>query len=146
MPELISNLLDVVLPIAICVLVGFTLARLELPFDNNVIGSLVRYVGYPTLILSHLSAEHIELNAFLTMLGAALAMVASFFILATLVLRLLRLPFRAYIAPMSLNNAGNVGIPVATTRLRRCWDLLRFGVRGGDPAGDIHLRRLDTKR
>ncbi|MCA8879150.1 MAG: transporter [Rhodobacteraceae bacterium] len=114
MDAVLHHLLGVVVPIAICVLVGFSLARLEIPFDRKMVGKLVQTVGYPTLIVSHLSAGHVDLPAFLAMLGAAFAMVAAFLLISALLLTLLGLPLRVFLSPMSLNNVGNVGLPVAS--------------------------------
>lgn len=112
--EILSHLLDVVLPIALCILVGFALARLSVPFDRSMMGKLVQTVGYPTLIISHLSAGHVDFNAFVTMIGAAVAMLAAFFVISAALLKLLGLPLRAFVSPMSLNNVGNIGLPVGS--------------------------------
>lgn len=56
MEQLVFHVLNVVLPILLCVLAGFALAKLELPFDNKMVGALVSNIGYPALILSHLAA------------------------------------------------------------------------------------------
>lgn len=114
MIELIHHTTDVILPVALCVLLGLGIARFGLPFDRKMIGSLVQNIGYPALVLSHLSAGHVELIPFLTTAGAALVAVALFVAVATVFIRLLRLPFRVYIAPMTLNNVGNIGLPVAS--------------------------------
>lgn len=113
MGALFEHLLNVVLPIALCVGLGGVLAWSNMPFDNKVIGKLVQMVGYPALILSHLGAGHVNVGDFLTMLGAAVAMVVVFFCLGILVLRVLGKPVRFFLAPMSLNNTGNIGLPVA---------------------------------
>jgi predicted permease len=83
MEEIVSHVANVVLPILICVLVGFGMARLNAPFDTKMVGSLVSNVGYPTLILSHLAAQHVALEPFLDMILAALLMVLAFGAMAT---------------------------------------------------------------
>lgn len=110
MTELFGPIANVVLPIALCVAVGGALAVLKLPFDRKIIGGVVTYVGYPALIISHLSAGHVALSSFAVMAGAALAALAVFVAASSLFLRLLGLPVRAFIAPMSLNNGS-----------RSCW-------------------------
>jgi len=50
MTELFGHIVNVVLPIALCVLVGTALAVLKLPFDRKMIGALVQNVGYPALV------------------------------------------------------------------------------------------------
>lgn len=155
MSELFGNTVDVIVPIALCVLTGYALALLKLPFDTKMFGALVKNVGYPTLIISHLSAGHIALSSFFVMASAALAAIAIFIIAAVIILKLIGLPLRPFIAPMSLNNVGNIGLPVAT---------LTFGDAGLSysfaflivvmlgvftygswvPSGDISLKRIAT--
>jgi predicted permease len=77
-----------------------------------MIGTLVQNVGYPALVISHLSAGHVTLSSFLVMAGAALTCVATFVVVSGFFLKLIGLPLRAFIAPMSLNNVGNIGLPV----------------------------------
>jgi predicted permease len=113
MIELFGHIVNVVLPIALCVLVGYALAVLKLPFDRKMIGSLVQNVGYPALILSHLTSGSVSLSSFMEMVGAALAALTTFVVVAAVFLRVIGLPLRAFIAPMSLNNVGNIGLPVA---------------------------------
>jgi predicted permease len=113
MTELFGHVANVVLPIALCVGVGYGLAVVRLPFDRKMIGGLVQNVGYPTLVISHLSEGHIALTSFVAMAGAAAAALAVFVAAAAIFLRLVRLPLRAFLAPMSLSNVGNVGLPVA---------------------------------
>ena len=48
----------------ICVLVGFALARPDQPFDHKMVGRLVANIGYPTLVLAHLSDQHGAVGAF----------------------------------------------------------------------------------
>jgi malate permease and related proteins len=95
------------------VLAGYALARLEQPFDHKMVGRLVANIGYPTLIISHLSAQHVALDAFLEMLLAALAMLACLAALGWGFLMLVGLPVRAFLTPLMLNNVGNIGLPVS---------------------------------
>lgn len=114
MEEIFGHVVNVMLPVLLCVLLGYTLALIKAPFDTKMLGSLVANVGYPTLILAHLAKEHIELSTFLTVLAAAAGMILVFAVLGFLVLKLLGVSFKAYGAPMMLSNVGNIGLPVAT--------------------------------
>lgn len=122
MTGIIEHVANVMVPVLLCVLLGYALAWFKAPFDRKLFGSLVSNVGYPTLILSHLAKEHIQLGTFLSVLGAALAIVVIFGTLGFLVLKLMRVSIRAYLPPMMLSNVGNIGLPVAT---------LAFGAQGG---------------
>jgi len=112
MHEMIFNVSDVIAPVLICVLVGFALAKAQLPFDNKMISSLIPKVGYPTLILSNLTGHDALLDELLEIMLATAAMIVCFGGIGFAVLKLMRLPVRAYLSPMMLNNTGNIGLPV----------------------------------
>jgi len=112
---------NILIPVLLCVLIGYGLARMKVPYDNKMVGGLVANVGYPTLILSHLEGQHVELGAFLQMMLAAVAAILCFAAIGFVFLRLARLPARAFLSPMMLNNVGNVGLPVTS---------LAFGEKG----------------
>ncbi|CTQ56890.1 Membrane transport protein [Roseibium album] len=122
MAEIFGHVVNVMLPVLMCVMLGYGLAAFRAPFDTKLFGGLVSNVGYPTLILSHLAKEHIELSTFMTVLAAATGMVLVFAALGFAVLKLLRIPIKAYWSPMMLSNVGNIGLPVST---------LAFGAEGG---------------
>jgi len=133
MEELTLHIMNVVAPVLLCVLVGFGLAKLERPFDNKVITMLVSNAGYPTLIISHLAAGHVAFDDFLEMMAGTLAMVACFGIIAFGFLSLFGLPRRAFPAPLTLNNVGNIGLPLCT---------LAFGAAGAAYASSLALAHL----
>lgn len=108
------HVVNIMLPVLLCVLLGYALAYFKAPFDRKLFGSLVSNVGYPALILSHLAKEHIQLETFLTVLAAAVGMIAIFGVIGLIVMKLLRIPLRAYLPPMMLSNVGNIGLPVST--------------------------------
>ncbi|WP_305986519.1 AEC family transporter [Roseibium sp. MMSF_3544] len=114
MEQVFDHVINVMLPVLLCVLLGYALAYFKAPYDRKLFGSLVSNVGYPTLILSHLAKEHVQLDTFLTVLAAAAAMVAIFGVIGFAVLKMMRISIRAYLAPMMLSNVGNIGLPVAT--------------------------------
>ncbi|MEM8728433.1 MAG: AEC family transporter [Pseudomonadota bacterium] len=115
--SLFAHVFNVILPVLICAAVGYAMAVRKLPFDHAVIGSVVRNVGYPTLILSHLASAKIEIGSFLSMLGASATAILAFGILGFIVLKLLRLPVRAFLTPMMHGNVGNVGLPITLLAL-----------------------------
>jgi len=112
--EIFGHVVNVMLPVLLCVLVGYGLAVVKAPFDTKLFGALVANVGYPTLILSHLAKQHVQLGTFLIVLAAAAGVILIFGLLGFAVLKLLRIPVKAYLSPMMLSNVGNIGLPVAT--------------------------------
>lgn len=114
MSTVLGEVANVILPVLLCVSVGYTLALARAPFDRKIMGSIVANVGYPSLVMAHLSSGHVSFDAFVHMVGAILVLIACFAVIALLVLSAMRLPIRAFLAPMTLGNVGNIGLPVAT--------------------------------
>ena len=113
MTQTLLHVANVIVPVLVCVLVGFGFAKFKLPFDHGMVSSLVANVGYPALILSHLAAQHISVGAFFDMLGAAATMVALFTVGGFAFLSIVGLPKRGFLTSMMLSNVGNIGLPVA---------------------------------
>ncbi|WP_209835268.1 AEC family transporter [Ruegeria sp. HKCCE3926] len=117
MEHLFLNVLNVVLPVLICAGIGYVLAVIQAPFDNKVIGGIVSKVGYPTLIISHLSSTKLAVGTFLDMMTAAALAVAGFGVLGYVGLKVLRLPVRAFLTPLMHGNVGNIGLPITLLAL-----------------------------
>nr|WP_217353280.1 AEC family transporter [Ruegeria atlantica] len=111
------NVLNVVLPVLICAGIGYCLALIKAPFDNKVIGGIVSRVGYPTLIISHLSATSIAIGTFLDVMAAAALAIAGFGVLGFVALKAMRLPVRAFLTPLMHSNVGNIGLPITLLAL-----------------------------
>jgi malate permease and related proteins len=119
------KVVEVILPVLLCVGVGFLLAKIHQPFEKAMVGPLLSNVGYPALVISRLSNESIKFSDFLNTLLAALCVMVSFALISFVFLKLVRLPVRAYLTPMMFSNVGNIGIPIA---------MLAFGPQGVDGA------------
>ncbi|WP_253282900.1 AEC family transporter [Ruegeria sp. HKCCD7318] len=115
--HLFLNVLNVVLPVLICAGIGFGLALIHAPFDSKVIGGIVSKVGYPTLIISHLSTTKLAVGTFLDVMTAAALAVAGFGVLGFVALKALRLPVRAFLTPLMHGNVGNIGLPITLLAL-----------------------------
>lgn len=114
MAGIAEHIANVLLPVLICVLLGYVLSLIKAEFDTKLFGDLVSNVGYPTLVISHLAKDHIQLNTFAVVLVAATCLVFVFAVLGFLALTLLKIPVRGFLGPMMLANVGSVGLPVAT--------------------------------
>ncbi|WP_170387130.1 AEC family transporter [Ruegeria atlantica] len=117
MESLFLNVLNVVLPVLICAGIGYCLALIKAPFDNKVIGGVVSRVGYPTLIISHLSTTKIAVGTFLDVMAAAALAIAGFGVLGFVALKSMRLPVRAFLTPLMHGNVGNIGLPITLLAL-----------------------------
>ncbi|WP_159084579.1 AEC family transporter [Dongshaea marina] len=112
MQQVFFHIVNIILPILICILVGFALGKFKQPFDTRVIASLMANIGYPALILSHLVGKTVELDIFFKMLGAALAVVLGGALITSLFLKATHLSNRTYLSALSLSNVGNIGLPI----------------------------------
>ena len=63
MATVIDHVVGVVVPVLLCIAIGFGLAKLKQPLDNKMVTGLMANVGYPTLILSHLLAQSVYLSS-----------------------------------------------------------------------------------
>ncbi len=117
MEHLFLNVLNVILPVLICAGIGYGLALTKTPFDNKVIGGIVSKVGYPTLIISHLTATKLDVGTFLDMMCAAALAIVGFGVLGFVALKALRLPVRAFLTPLMHGNVGNIGLPITLLAL-----------------------------
>ncbi|GAA6159759.1 AEC family transporter [Ruegeria sp. HU-ET01832] len=117
MEQIFLNVLNVVLPVLICAGIGYVLAITRAPFDNTVVGGIVSRVGYPTLIISHLSTTNIAVSTFVDVMTAAALAIAGFGILGLVALRAMQLPVRAFLTPLMHGNVGNIGLPITLLAL-----------------------------
>ncbi|MEM8562127.1 MAG: transporter [Pseudomonadota bacterium] len=112
METVVYHVLNVILPILLCIGVGYGLAKLRQPFDNHMVTSVMANVGYPTLILSHLLGHQVDVQIFLTMLLAALSAILCFGVIWAALLHLFGLPVKVFLSPLTLSNVGNIGLPI----------------------------------
>ncbi len=115
------NVFNIILPVLLCVGVGYVLALIKAPFDNKVVNDLISRVGFPTLVISHISTAQIDGPTFLTVIAAAAMAVAGLAIFSLLALRLLGYSIPAFLGPLTHGNVGSIGLPVT---------LLAFGEAG----------------
>lgn len=115
--QVFVHVFNVILPVLICAAIGYIIAVRKMPFDHKVIGAIVKNVGYPTLIISHLSVTKIDVSSFLSMMAASAAAIAVFGVLGFAILSALRMPVRAYLTPLMHGNVGNVGLPITLLAL-----------------------------
>ncbi|SLN47231.1 Membrane transport protein [Roseovarius albus] len=112
MEHIFLNVFNIILPILICIGAGYWLAIVKASFDNNVINGLINRIGFPTLVISHLSSTSLDTGTFFNVLAAALMMVAGFGVLGFLALKVLRYPVGAFLGPLMHGNMGSIGLPI----------------------------------
>ncbi len=109
---MIAELFSTVAPLFLCAGLGFAWGRFGRPYDTRMIAQLVSLIGAPCLIFSTLAdidGLSAEIGEIALATAAAIGAVA---LCATLVLRLMGLPLRTYLAPLTFPNVGNLGLPL----------------------------------
>ncbi len=113
--------LSIVAPVFICAAIGYIWARLDRPYDTELVTSLITTIGAPCLVFATLTDVDISLDAFLTMAGATVAAIVVFGLLGIALIKALGLNHRAYLPTLMFANTGNMGVPLC---------LLAFGEAG----------------
>ncbi len=109
---MLLEILSVMAPVGILALIGFTWDRKGLPFDTNMVAYLVTNIGAPCLIVSTLLANRPDPEVIQEMGLAALLVVGSVTVVATIGLRLAGKSLRVYLPALTFPNSGNIGIPL----------------------------------
>ncbi|MGZ8409239.1 MAG: AEC family transporter, partial [Hyphomicrobium sp.] len=103
----------IVVPVFICVAIGFAWVRLNRRFDVEFVTILITNIGAPCLVFHTLANLDIEPSAFGRMVGAAAAMIAVCTVVSVCVLTALRLPRQAYLSALVFANTGNMGLSLS---------------------------------
>ena len=125
-----QQLIPIIAPVFVGVLVGWSWARLKLPFQREFLTNLVMNVGVPCLILQGTAGLRADASVFVSMLGYGVMILVICALIGALALRLLRQPLRSYLPPIAFGNAGNLGLPLC---------LFAFGEEGLGLAIGIYL-------
>ena len=107
-----ADLFTIIAPLFICSSVGFGWIKFGQPFDSETVTALSINVGVPTLAFAALVNLEVDIAAFGEMAVAALAAIACFFALGSLLLRALRLSLADYLPALAFPNLGNMGLPL----------------------------------
>jgi predicted permease len=116
-----QQLAAVILPVIVIAGIGYGWSRLKRPFDNTLVTQLVSLIGAPCLVSHALISLHVGVAELGQMALATGAVFAGMFVLAVIVLKLMRLPNHSYLPAIVFSNSGNMGLPLA---------LFAFGERG----------------
>ncbi len=107
-----SHMLAVMMPVLLCVALGYGWGRWGPSFPTPFVTTLVTNVGAPFLILDTLAELAVPPAAFGQMAGVAVATAVVTMALAALGLRLAGLSQRTYLAGLTFGNIGNMGMPL----------------------------------
>lgn len=110
---MLTDVLSILAPVMITVATGFAWARHGKRFDGEFVTALVTLVGAPALVFHTLANLLVERAAFGRMVLATLALMAISALLGLVILRVLRLPVRAFLPVLIFPNTGNLGLPLS---------------------------------
>ena len=110
--ELALEVATILAPVFILAGIGYGWARIGMPFDNEMVTSLVTNLATPCLIFSTLAKLEVSPHDFGQIAGAAVLSGIGFAILGRIVLALLKLPSHSYLPALMFPNTGNLGLPL----------------------------------
>ena len=116
-----AELANILGPITIIVLIGYTLERAALGLQMETLGTLVLLVATPSLIFHTLVSMDVSLGELGHMAFAALLVMSVCMVLAGLVLSVFGASLRLYLPSLVFPNSGNMGLALV---------LLTFGDEG----------------
>jgi len=104
METVVWKVFQIILPIYVCVGLGFLLGRLKVPWDSKSAGWLVLNVGLTCLVVAKLAEAHASASEMLQILWAGFLAIMAFLVISYGIIRSLGLPLREYWASFSLSN------------------------------------------
>jgi predicted permease len=107
-----SDLIPVILPVLICIGIGYGWAKSGIPFEREFVTRAAMNVGAPCLILDGVGVLGDQASGFYLMIGIAFLATLMVGIPAALMLLVSKQPIRSYL-PVAMNgNVGNLGLPL----------------------------------
>ncbi|WP_417518553.1 AEC family transporter [Minwuia sp.] len=107
-----AELFAIIAPVFLIAGIGLAWGRLKLPFDTATVTGIATRVGTPALILATLSRLEVTAEAFTEMLLATVLTLGGFALVGLAVLLVCRMSPRAFLTPVMMANAGNMGLPL----------------------------------
>jgi len=109
---LIDLLFTKLMPIGILIIIGFYWKKKELPFDKDMISSLLMNLGTPALLIASINNKDLTVDNMLTILiyGTSLIIVCT--VLTTIYLKIEDKEVRPFLQSFIFPNTGGLGIPI----------------------------------
>lgn len=118
---LIYTVLEIVTPVFLLASIGFIWIKLGFEYRTRFVTQLTMTLGVPCLIFTALMQTEIAPSALVELSLATISVYVGITLASTLLIWLLSLNQRVYLAPITFGNTGNLGLPLA---------LLAFGDTG----------------
>lgn len=107
-----AQIFAIIAPVFLIAAIGYVWARQKMPFDHNMVSSLVLHVGAPCLLLSQLLTHRVSLSIMADIIVAGVAVIVITALAGLLLLKVLGRPVRAYLPALLFPNVGNMGLPL----------------------------------
>ena len=107
-----AELAGVLLPVFAIAAIGFAWRRSGVAFEREFVTRLVLNVAGPCLIVDSLSNLELPLEVVGRMALGGVAMFVSTVLVCFVILKLARLPVRAFLPALAIGNTGNLGLSV----------------------------------
>ncbi|MCP5087240.1 MAG: AEC family transporter [Rhodobacteraceae bacterium] len=114
MTSMYIQILNVIAPVALMTLVGYVLARRQVPLDAKTLSSLVLLVATPSLVFSTLTSLTIDFATMSSMALAAGLSVAVAAALGFVLLKVLGMSIQTFLPSLMIPNSGNIGLPLVS--------------------------------
>ena len=111
--NLVVTVLEIVAPVFILAAIGFIWVKLGVEYRIRFVTQLSMSLGVPCLVFTALMQAEIEPAALTNLSLAAIAVYGTVTLVAALLVKVLRLETRTYLAPLIFGNTGNLGLPLA---------------------------------
>ncbi len=107
-----TQLLPIIIPVLLCVLVGYVWARTPYPFERDFLTRIVMNVGAPCLVLDGMTSLSAGTSQFYLSFWIAVGLIGFCTVVGAALLRLSGQPVRSYLPPVMFGNMGNLGVPL----------------------------------
>ena len=109
---LIDLLFIKLMPIVILIAIGFYWKKKELPFDKDMISSLLMNLGTPALLIASINNKDLTVDNMLTILIYGTSLIIVFTVLTTVYLKIEGKEVRPFLQSFIFPNTGGLGIPI----------------------------------
>lgn len=109
---MIELLFNKLMPIVILIIIGYYWKKKELPFDKDMISSLIMNLGTPALLIASINNKDLTSENIITILIYGTIIIAICIILTIAYLKFENKPIRPFLQSFIFPNTGGLGIPI----------------------------------
>tara|TARA_B100000123_G_C25707938_1_gene418503 strand:+ start:103 stop:996 length:894 start_codon:yes stop_codon:yes gene_type:complete len=110
--SVLLEIATIIAPLFVIAGIGFAWGRSGMPFDTNMIGSLVVNFAVPCLIFSTLTRLEVDISDFGAAAGVFSLAVGANIVVSAILLRVIKRDIGAFLPATVFANTGNMGLPL----------------------------------